>query len=217
MDIIEKLHWRYSTKEFDRSKRISEEKMLQVKELLRLSPSSVNLQPWHFIIAETDQGKTRMAKGTEGFFSFNASKVLNASHVVLFCSKTVVDEEYMQTLLEQEDKDGRYPDEEIKGMVYGARNIFTDKHRYDLKDLQHWMEKQVYLNVGNFLLGLAAMEVDALPMEGIDLKALDEEFDLRAKGFTSVAMVAIGYRTESDFNASTPKSRLPFDKLITEL
>ena len=54
-------------------------------------------------------------------------------------------------------------------------------------------------------------------MEGVDLKALDEEFGLRDKGFTTVAVVALGYRTNTDFNASTPKSRLPEKEIITLL
>ncbi|WP_262888074.1 hypothetical protein [Cellulophaga sp. Z1A5H] len=43
MNLQDTLNWRYTTKEFDTSKKISEEDMLQVKNLLRMSPSSVNL------------------------------------------------------------------------------------------------------------------------------------------------------------------------------
>lgn len=123
----------------------------------------------------------------------------------------------MKHLLAVEDSHGRYPDDEIKEMVYNVRNVFADIHRYDFKDFQHWLEKQVYLNIGNFLLGVAAMGLDALPMEGIDLKAIDEEFALREKGFTSLVVVAVGHRTEDDFNqpAKTPKSRLSEDEVFT--
>ncbi|SFD63726.1 nitroreductase / dihydropteridine reductase [Algibacter lectus] len=219
MDIIKTLNWRYSTKSFDANKKISSSDFAKIKEILRMSPSSTNLQPWHFVIAETEEGKKRMAKGTQGFFIFNEAKVLNASHVVLFCSRITADEEYMQKLLESEDKDGRYPNDEIKQNVNGGRNVFADIHKYDLKDLQHWMEKQVYLNIGNFLLGVATLGIDACPMEGIDIKVLDEEFGLREKGFTAITAISIGYRTESDFNTTdkTPKSRLPEDEIITVL
>jgi nitroreductase/dihydropteridine reductase len=73
--------------------------------------------------------------------------------------------------------------------------------------------------MGNFLLGAAAIGIDALPMEGVDLKALDEEFSLREKGYTAVGVVALGYRHEADFNSTdkTPKSRLPQEYIITEL
>jgi nitroreductase/dihydropteridine reductase len=217
MDIIKALNWRYSTKDFDINKKISDTDFTKVKDLLRLSPSSTNLQPWHFVIASTEEGKKQMAKGTQGFFIFNEKKVLNASNVILFCSRITADNPYMQHVLEKEDKDGRFPNEEIKQMMNGGRNAFADIHKYDLKDLQHWMEKQVYLNIGNFLLGVAALGIDACPMEGLDMKVLDEEFGLREKGFTAITAVAIGYRTESDFNTTdkTPKSRLPEQEIIT--
>lgn len=215
MNIKEILNWRYSTKEFDPTAKVTEEDFEQVKALLQMSPSSTNIQPWHFIIANSEKGKERVAKGTQGFFHFNTKKVMDASHVVVFCSRTSADEDYMQHLLSQEDKDGRYPNEDIKKGVYGARNIFADMHRYDFKDFQHWLEKQVYLNIGNFLLGVAALGIDAVPMEGIDFKAIDEEFSLREKGFTAITVVSIGYRTKTDFNASTPKSRLPEEEIFT--
>lgn len=215
MDLKSILNFRYSTKEFNPAKKIADEDMEQVKALLQMSPSSTNLQPWHFIIASTEEGKQRVAKGAEGFFQFNKAKILDASHVVVLAARTDADDEYMQHLLEQEDHDGRYPNDEIKQSMYGGRNMFTNIHRYELKDLQHWMEKQVYLNMGNLLLGVAALGIDAVPMEGVDMKALDQEFGLREKGLTSVAVVSLGYRKETDFNATTPKSRLPQEEILT--
>ena len=213
--IKEVLNWRYTLKAFDESRKISPENEENIKALLQMSPSSINSQPWHFILAKTDIGKKRMAKGTSGFFSFNEPKVLQASHVVLFCSKTEIDEKYLQHVTEIEDKHGRFAQEEFKAQSLGAKNIFTDIHKYDLKDAQHWMEKQVYLNVGNFLLGVAALGIDAVPMEGIDVKALDEEFVLREKGYTSLVMVGLGYRSSDDFNAILPKSRLEEEEIFT--
>ncbi|WP_282067787.1 oxygen-insensitive NAD(P)H nitroreductase [Olleya namhaensis] len=217
MNLKETLNWRYTTKEFDTTKKISESDMSQVKNLLRMSPSSVNLQPWHFIVAETTEGKALMAKGTKGFFHFNEPKITNASAVVLFCSKIDADEDYFKHIADIDDKNGRFPNEDIKNGFLGAVKTFADIHKYDLKDYQHWMEKQVYLNIGSFLLGVASLGIDATPMEGVDVKALDEEFGLRAKGFTSLVAVSLGYRAESDFNSTekTPKSRLPQSEIIT--
>ncbi len=217
MNLIKILNRRYSTKEFDPNRKISSEDFEQIKALLRMSPSSTNIQPWHFIITDTKEGKERVAKGTQGFYQFNNQKVIDASHVIVFCSKIDTDTNYMLHLLEQEDKDGRYPNEEVKQMMHGARNIFADMHRYDFKDLQHWMEKQVYLNIGNLLLGVATLGIDALPMEGIDMKVLDEEFGLREKGLTAITVVSLGYHADTDFNATTPKSRLPEEEIFTIL
>lgn len=215
MNLKEVLNWRYTTKEYDETKRISNEDMDQVRNLLRMSASSTNIQPWHFIIAETEEGKKRFSKSTQGFFSFNEAKIMKASHVVAFCSLIDATDEHLSKVLEQEDKDGRYALPEHKQGTDGARKLFKNIHKYDLKDVNHWMEKQVYLNIGNFLLGVASMGIDATPMEGFDMKAFDEEFGLREEGLTSICLVSIGYRADSDFNAKLPKSRLPENEVIT--
>ena len=95
-----------------------------------------------------------------------------------------------------------------------GRLTFVNMHRYDNKDLQYWCEKQVYLNMGSFLLGVAELGIDAVPMEGFDAKVLDEELGLREKGFTSIGIVSVGYHAESDFNAKLPKSRLSKEEII---
>jgi nitroreductase/dihydropteridine reductase len=217
MNLTEILNNRYSAKAFDPSKKISPEDFEQLKSLLRMSPSSVNIQPWHFIIATTDEGKTRMAKGVQGQLIFNEPKFLSASCVVLFCAKTNTDEAYKEHIAETEDKDGRFPNEEIKQMMNIGRNMFINIHEKQLNDLPHWLEKQVYLNMGQFLLGAATLGIDACAMEGIDINTLNEEFGLKEKGFTAIAVVALGYRVETDFNnpAKTPKSRLPFEEIMT--
>lgn len=215
-DIAEK---RYSTKVFDPKRKISTTDFEQIRALLRLSPSSVNSQPWHFIVAHTPEGKTRIRSGTRGeAFSFNDAKLRDASHAILFCVKTGIDDAYLRHLLAREEEDGRFSGPVFKkeDMVKG-RARFTDIHRYELKDAQHWLEKQVYLNLGMVLLGAAALGVDAVPIEGIDRPALDAEFGLREKGYSALVMVALGYRAADDFNAALPKSRLPEDEILTIL
>ncbi|WP_452218677.1 oxygen-insensitive NAD(P)H nitroreductase [Lacinutrix undariae] len=217
MNLSEILNNRYSVKQFDATKKISNSDFKQVKELLRLSPSSINLQPWHFLIADTTEGKARIAKGTEVSFPFNSPKVLDASHVIVIAARTHADQAYLTRILEQEDKDGRFAAQEFKDQVQGGRKMFVDLHKYDLKDLSHWMEKQVYLNMGSLLLGVAALGIDACPMEGVDVKALDKEFDLHEKGYTALAVVSLGYRKDTDYNAKLPKSRFSEASIITKL
>lgn len=217
MNLVDIVQTRYSTKVFDASKKISAEQFEQIKALLRFSPSSVNSQPWHFIIAHTETGKQRLTKGTQGSFAFNETKILNASHVIIFCAKTQIDEGYMAHLLETEDNDGRFSDPAFKKTVHAGRNRFINLHRFDLKDAQHWMEKQVYLNIGTVLLGAGTLGIDAVPLEGLDMAALDDEFDLRSQGYTAICGIALGYRSEDDFNAKLPKSRLSENEIFTLL
>lgn len=214
MDLISVMNKRYSTKEFDATKKISHDDMNTIEALLQLSPSSTNLQPWKFVIASTEEGKSKIAKATQGFFAFNERKVLDASAVVVFAARHEITEDFLLKVLNKEDEDGRFAQEKWKSDTHGGRSIFVNMHKYDYKDAQHWAEKQLYLNLGNFLHGVAHMGIDALPMEGLDMKVLDEEFGLRDQGYTSAIVVAVGYGTESDFNATLPKSRLSREEII---
>ncbi|MDG1286822.1 MAG: oxygen-insensitive NAD(P)H nitroreductase [Rickettsiales bacterium] len=216
-DITHYAKTRHTTKAYDSSKKIPVEHVEKIKELLRFSPSSTNAQPWHFILASTDEGKKRIAKSTE-IYPFNTDAILNASHVVVFCSKLDIEQDFLHRVLEQEDKEGRFVRDTSKDSMHGGRNFFINIHKHDYKDVQHWMDKQVYLNIGQFLLGVSTLGIDATPMEGIEVKVLDEEFGLREKGYTSLVAVCLGYHdAENDYNAKLPKSRLPYSEILTEV
>ncbi|NNO01213.1 oxygen-insensitive NAD(P)H nitroreductase [Vibrio sp. B1-2] len=217
MNIVQASQARYSTKAFDTNRKLTEQQVADIKKLVRMSASSVNSQPWHFILAASEEGKTRIAKATQGQFSFNERKILDASHVMVFCAKTDIDDNYLLTLLENEEKDGRFANEEAKTGMHGGRSYFVNLHRETLNDAEHWMQKQVYLNVGTLLLGAAAMGIDAVPIEGFDAEVLNQEFGLTEKGFTSLVIVPLGYHSEEDFNAKLPKSRWPEQTVFTEL
>ena len=58
--IITDLTTRYTTKKYDPSKRISPEDLQVIYEAIRLSASSINSQPWKFIVIESDKAKQRM-------------------------------------------------------------------------------------------------------------------------------------------------------------
>lgn len=217
MNLIEIMERRYSTKKFDNTRKISAEDMKQIKELLRLSASSVNTQPWHFIIASSEEGKKQISKSTQGFYAFNDEKVLTASDIVVLCARTSMDEDYLQHILEKEDQDGRFANEEIKNGMHGGRSTFVNFHKNDYNDLQYWMDKQVYLNMGSLLLGSAVLGIDAVPMEGFDVKVLNEELGLTEKGLTAVALVPLGYKANDDFNTQLPKSRLSEEEVFTTI
>ncbi|EAU7679109.1 oxygen-insensitive NAD(P)H nitroreductase, partial [Salmonella enterica] len=152
-----------------------------------------------------------------GNYTFNERKMLDASHVVVFCAKTAMDDAWLERVVDQEDADGRFATPEAKAANDKGRRFFADMHRVSLKDDHQWMAKQVYLNVGNFLLGVAAMGLDAVPIEGFDAEVLDAEFGLKEKGYTSLVVVPVGHHSVEDFNAGLPKSRLPLETTLTEV
>lgn len=48
--IIEDLRWRYTTKRYDASKKVAQADLEVLCEALRLSASSINSQPWRFVV-----------------------------------------------------------------------------------------------------------------------------------------------------------------------
>ncbi|HEK1684299.1 oxygen-insensitive NAD(P)H nitroreductase [Pseudomonas putida] len=216
MDTVTLAKRRYTTKAYDASRRIEQATVDALLEQLRHSPSSVNSQPWHFIVADSAEGKARLAKATEAF-AYNTPKILNASHVIVFATRTEMTEAHLHAVLDQEAADGRFRDDQARAGQDLTRRGYVNLHRYDLKDAQHWMEKQTYLALGTALLGAAAHGLDATPIEGFDSKALDAELGLRERGFTSVVLLSLGYRSEDDFNAGLSKSRLPAETVFTFL
>lgn len=220
-DITDIVKTRHTTKGYDATKIISDADIEKVKELLRFSPSSTNAQPWHFILASTEAGKNRVAKGgTDEKFPFNSPSIRAGSHVVVFTARKALDEDHLLNVLEVEEADGRYVGDPVvqKAQMDAGRKMFLNVHKDDLNDEQQWNEKQVYLNVGQFLLGVAALGIDATPMEGFDPAALDAEFGLAEKGFTSLVVVPIGYSdAATDYNAALPKSRLSYADILTEV
>jgi len=210
MEINKIINTRYATKIYDPKRKLLKEDMEKIESLLQMSPSSVNSQPWHFIIADTPEGKKRISKATQGRYVFNEEKVLNCAAIVVFAGKTEINEDYFEKLLNKEDQDGRFLSADFKADQYRGRKFFVNKRFYEYKDLAHWIEKQVYLNLGFFLMGVGSLGIDATPMEGFDKVALDKELNLHEAGYTSVVMVALGYHADDDFNAKLPKSR--FDK-----
>ena len=217
MNIAQIATTRRTCKAFDPARKIDAAVLADLKTVLRYAPSSVNSQPWHFVIAGSDAGKETLAATLDGAFAYNAGKVRGASHVVVFCARTTLDDAHLNTLLAQEETDGRFATPEAKAGQANSRGFYVTLHRDQLNDLDAWADRQIYIALGNLMQAAAAVGVDACPMEGIDVAALDTALGLPAKGLRAVVMCALGYSSEQDFNAKLPKSRLPAEVVFSEI
>ncbi|MFI0545365.1 MAG: oxygen-insensitive NAD(P)H nitroreductase [Brachymonas sp.] len=217
MDLSRIAQTRHSCKAFEPHRELSAEQLQQLQELLRWAPSSINSQPWHFYLASSASGKTKIAQGMAGdAYAYNAKKIQDASLAVLFCAKTEITDAHLETVLAQETTDGRFADSQSHAKRLAACRFFTNWHR-SMGDQAHWLAHQIYIPLGQLLLGAAAMGLDACPIEGFDPAVMDEVFDLPAQGLHSVVAAAVGWRSADDFNASLPKSRLAPKHLLTWL
>ena len=214
MNITDIIRTRYTSKAYDASRGLTDEQREQLLELLRLSPSSVNSQPWHFFAVESAEAKARILPA---FGEANAAKVKDAALVVVFTTRTEMNEEHLHTLLAQEQQDGRFNNEDAKAGQDAGRRYFVNLNSHSVEQQRNWMARQAYLSLGFLLFGAAAMGLDATPIEGFTPQSMDEILNLPAQGLQSVVVAAIGHRSEQDFNARLPKSRLERGKVITLL
>ncbi|ENU27365.1 oxygen-insensitive NAD(P)H nitroreductase [Acinetobacter modestus] len=217
MDTLATAKTRYATKAYDAEKKIPQAQFEKLLEILRFSPSSVNIQPWHFLIAETDEAKQRIASALTGNYIYNAAKVLNSSNTLVFCTRTDISAEYLEQLLQQDDVSGRFKDETAKQGQRDTRQGYVEFYRNELKNLPAWMENQTYLALGQLLFAAGLEGIDATPMEGFDRELINKEFELTEKGLKASVIVSLGYRSENDFNAKLPKSRLSDEVVFTRL
>lgn len=217
MDTLVTAKTRYATKAYNAEKKIPQTQFEKLLEVLRFSPSSVNIQPWHFLVAESDEAKQRIASALTGNYVYNAAKVLHSSHTLVFCTRTDISAEYLEQLLQQDDASGRFKDEAAKQGQRDTRHGYVEFYRNELKNLSSWMENQTYLALGQLLFAAGLEGIDATPMEGFDRDTLNKEFKLTEKGLKASVIVALGYRSDSDFNAKLPKSRLPDQIIFTRL
>ncbi len=214
MDIVDIAKTRYTSKAYDAQRTLTTEQQNAIIELLRNSPSSLNLQPWHFHIIRSESAKQKILPA---MFELNSAKVKSAPEIIVFSALNTMDDEHFSLVTEKEYQDGRYADQTSKDKTDQARRGYLAKNGGDAQQMQRWMERQIYIALGFLLLGAPALGLDATPIEGFDPAALDEILDLKSQNLHSVVVAAIGYRSDEDFNADLPKSRLTQDDIVTVL
>lgn len=199
MDFLQIAQSRYTTKKYDPNKKVDEATIENLKEIIRLSPSSINSQPWKFTFVSDEKVKSELAE-----FSYNnKQKVLDASHVVVFgvIKNAETFENEKLTLLPEVVTS--YYNRVLKSK--GDEQVMT------------WLTSQVYLSLGFFLSATASLGIDSTPMEGIQTEAYDRV--LQNDDYKTLFAVAIGYRDKEDTNqpAHTPKFRLEKDQIIRSI
>lgn len=217
MDLLNVSKTRYTTKAYDPIRKISKEQVARLLEILRLTPSSINIQPWHFFIADNQAAKERIAKALVGKYAYNAPKVLDSSHTILFCTKADISEQHLDNLLTQDDISGRFKDEQAKQGQKDSRSGYVNYYRNEKGDIQRWAENQTFIALGQILLAAGIEGIDATPIGGFDEQIINDELQLTEKGLIPSVLLTLGYRSENDFNAKLPKSRLDKEQIFTQL
>ncbi len=209
MSIVDDMNWRYATKEFDSSKKLSKEQLDGVLESLRLSTSSFGLQTWKFLVIENDSIRKELLE-----HSWNQKQVVEASHVLVLCIPTDFGADHIQRFIESTAQVRGETLESLDGYKKMMEGFVSRK---DETALNIWMTNQVYISLGHLLTACAAMKIDACPMEGFISKEYDRILGLEEKNLKSVLVCPIGFRSENDKYATAPKVRFPREELFIHI
>lgn len=199
------LNWRYATKVFDSRKKLPEEKFNLLLESLRLSPSSIGLQPWKFVIINKKTIRKELYK-----LSMQQSQIVDASHLILLCSLKNIKATYVNHLIEL-DKEQNDGDSHFEAFKQYIMSFVESKPRSELKE---WMAQQVYIALGFLLETCALLHIDACPMEAFDHAKANKLLNLSSHDIESRVAVALGYRSTKDDYAKTKKLRWPKEEVI---
>lgn len=214
-NILDDLKWRYTTKQYDPSRQVSEQDLATLFEAIRLSASSINSQPWKFIVIDSQESRKRMLKTFDRKPSANQAKVLECSQVILFAYNPKYNRDDYAKIVDESIKDKRIESSKresgFAGFAFAEMN--TDPHG----DTSSWTKAQLYLALGNTLHTLARLKIDSTPMEGIDTELVNQEFAKELDGYVCDVGLAIGYHHPGDFNAALPKSRRKMEDILTRI
>jgi len=212
--IVEDLLWRHSVKKYDSSKKVGQADLDILFEAMRLSASSINSQPWKFIVIESDTAKQRMANTFADNFPFNKAHVFDSSQIILFAHNPKYTREDYEKVVNKgiDDKRTKIEEKDAAFAVFA----FAEMNTKEEGDTSAWTKAQTYLAFGNTLHTLARLKIDSTPLEGIDTEMVGQEFAKELDGYQCDVGLAIGYRhSEDDYNEKLPKSRLSHEQVFT--
>ena len=189
---------RYATKKFD-GRKIPEEEIDKLLDLVRFAPSALNLQPWKIKVITDSQVKEQLKPA-----AFDQEQISTCSHLFVFCA----DPDYDSLIRRLGDllKSHEVPDDiqkNILGMAQHFVEQMTPEQRFS------WSQAQTYLALGNALNGAKALGFDSCPMGGFDPAEFARILKIPAP-LVPVMLCPVGYAADTPM----PKIRFPREDVL---
>lgn len=208
-NFIKDANWRYATKKFDATKKVSNEDLKTLKEAIRLSASSYGLQPYQVLIIENQETKALLQPA-----SWGQSQIVDASQVIVFAIETNFGNDNIEKYIKNLSETRGIPAESVQGYADFMKmkiNALTEEQK------NIWTAKQAYLALGNLLNAAAELKIDATPMEGFEPTTYNEILGLEKLGLHAVVVATIGYRHQDDETQHYAKVRKSNQELFINL
>lgn len=204
MSFLSNLSWRYATKQFDTTKKVSDADLEKILEAIRMTPTSFGLQPYHFYVVTNQEIKDKIQAA-----GWNQPQIGTASHLIVFAARTdfvANNNEYFE-LMSGGNADVRAKLKGFEDMLVGAVGSKNEA------DYLTWASKQAYIAHGFGLAAAAELQIDSCAMEGFDSVAVGEILGLPASQ-KALVLLPIGYRAEGEAPRG-PKVRFSQEALFT--
>lgn len=202
-------NWRYATKKFDATKKISTEDLNTLKEAIRLSSSSYGLQPYKVIIVENPELRVQLQSA-----AFGQSQIVDASHLIVFANQTNIGNTEIDAYVKNISETRNIPSEAVSGYSDYMKSTISSLSE-DSKNI--WSAKQTYLALGNLLNAAAELKIDTTPMEGFVPAKVNEILGLEKLGLNATLIATIGYRHDEDATQHHKKVRKSNEELFITL
>lgn len=206
MELIKNLKWRYATKKFNSSKKVSQENLEKLKEAVQLSVSSYGLQMYKVLIIENSDIREELKPA-----SWNQNQITDASHLFVFCHFISDLDKEVDNFIELTAKTRNLNKERLVG--YGDF-IKTKIGEKTATERISWLKSQTYLALGNLISACAELQIDACPMEGFEIEKYNQILNLTERGLSASVIAPIGYRHQEDETSYLEKVRKPFNELF---
>jgi nitroreductase len=205
--LIAQLNWRYATKQYDPARKISVADWAALEEALVLSPSSLGLQPWAFLVVDDPAVRARLMLA-----SYGQPQVADASHLVVFATKRSLGEADVDAHVRRTAEVHGVSVESLAGLRTMALRLIVQG--MNETERRSWATNQTYLALGNLVISAALLGIDATPMEGFEKCRYDDILGLKVRGLTSSVIAALGYRATGDKYAAIPKVRFARNQVV---
>ncbi len=210
MELLNALKWRYATKKFDPTQRVSEESIKQLLEVAHIAPTSSGLQPFKVLVITNQELKESLVA-----HSMNQQQIADCSHLLVFAAWDRYTEERIDGIFNKTTSERGLPESAM--FEYGTRLKKLYLNQSAEENFVH-TSKQTYIAFGMVLAAAAELKIDATPMEGFDNAAYDQILNLKERGLKSVTIMPLGYRdADNDWLVNMKKVRHAPEDFIIEI
>ncbi|CYU97088.1 nitroreductase family protein [Streptococcus suis] len=192
-DFNEIMFSRKSIKVYDETVTIDHEEMLEMLNKAITAPSSVNLQPWRFVVVESAAAKAKLRP----MVRFNTKQVDTASAVILIFAD-VRPQDRTEVIYDRAVAEGKMPQEVRDYQVPVIKSMYDALSPATMREV---VKMDASLAAMQLMLIARSHGYDTNPMSGFDPEEMAATFELDPNRYIPVLMVSIGKAKEPGFDS----------------